>query len=373
MEIFRGKGTDRPYEATALKDEAEIHAILEDQAGFQIGGVDVFLIKSELSTRTGVRADLVGVAETGHVIITEIKQSGSGRKGSRTALVQALEYAADFRSQSYHDIAEEYNAFTEGATQSLRQAHAEYFDLTKPLREVDFTMATEPRLVLLAEHFEASDIDAARYLRDTNDVDITCVQVTPFEIDGDLLYGFETRLESKTDPSSPSRRASEKSLPWLTTQLEEAYYDRFGKMFGFDAPDQATERDEYFKGNRFISAAHHPDDLRYSFKMNVFDEPPRVEYGVSPTGHDRIEQIIDEHRDAIEEPHEFGGTKWRRVRGDESLKPILSEHSLDTVAPEVSETVSRVLWADERFQSTWESFLSMAEKWHQIIDEEMND
>ncbi|SFR97606.1 hypothetical protein SAMN05216559_1883 [Halomicrobium zhouii] len=371
MEIYPETGSDDLYEAVSLKSEGEIHSFLENHEGVQIGGIDVLYLQSELSTRTGVRGDLVGVAETGHVVVIELKQAGGGRKGSRTALVQALEYAADFRSKSYHDVAEEYDRFTNGTTESLRQAHANYFDLTDPLREVDFTTATEPRLLLLAEDFKASDIDAAGYLRDTNDVDITCVQVTPFEIDGMRLYGFETRLESKTEPSLPSRRASDESLPWLTTQLEKAYYKRFGETFEIESPDQATEREDYFKGNRFVSAAHHPNDLRYTFKVLVFDDSPRVEYGVSPTGQEHIERIIDDHQEVIDGSHAFKDTQWRRVRGSQPLQSTLRDSSLDIVAPEVSETIARVLWNDDQFQSTLELFFDMVEKWHQIIDDEL--
>lgn len=372
MELHAGSGTAGALETATLESEGEIHSFLEGHEGVQIGGVDTFLVNSELSTRTGVRGDLVGVAATGHIVIVELKQKGGGRKGSRTALVQALEYAADFRSRDYHEIADMYAAFGDGTPERFRQAHADYFGLTDPLREADFTMATAPRLVLLAEHFRPSDIDAARYLRDVNDVDITCVQVTPFEIDGKRFYGFEARLMSKTEPSAPSRRAREKSLPWLTMQLEEAYYTRFGQAFGLETAEQATDREGYFKGNHFVSAGHHPQTLIYSFNVGVFDGDARVKYGVSPRGHERIERIIDRHRDAIGETHGFKDTKYRRIRCSGSLQPILSDASLDTVAPEVSETVARVLWHDERFQSEWRSFLDMVERWHRIIDTELD-
>lgn len=142
----------------------------------------------------------------------ELKQAGSGRSGSRTALVQALEYAADFRAASYSRLAETYADYV-GSDRSLREDHAAYFDLTEPLAGRAFTMAAEPRLVLLAESFRASDIDAARYLRDANDVDITCVTLTPFEIGNERLYGFECRLESKTSPSRVARETTEMALP----------------------------------------------------------------------------------------------------------------------------------------------------------------
>lgn len=368
MEIHHERERGLEYRDAALASEGELHGFIEEKEGLSIGGIDTFLIDSERSTRTGVRADIVGIAETGHVVVVELKQSESGREGSRTALVQALEYAADFRSRSYRDLAAMYEEFSDDADRELRRAHADYFGLSDPLREVEFTFATEPRLVLLAEDFKPSDVDAARYLRDTNDVDITCVQVTPFEVDDTRFYGFETRLESKTEPTVPSRRAADEALPWLTARLEESYYERFGEKFGIEAPDQATERDGYYKGNRFVSASHHPDDLRYTFKLRVFDGPPRVEFGVSPTGHERLEQVVDEHRPAREDDLDFADTKWRRVRGDECLQPILADAELETVSPEISETVSRVLWNDDRFQSTWHDFLAMVEKWHEIFD-----
>jgi len=156
-------------------------------------------------------------------------------------------------------------------------------------------------------------------------------------------------------------------------RLEESYHERFGEEFGIDGPTQATEREGYFKGNRFVSADRHSAALRYSFNVIVFDGPPRVEYGVSPDGNERIEGIIDDHRGEIGEAHAFGGTNWLRVRGDQRLQPILSDGALETVAPEISETVSRVLWTDERFQSTWSLFCELVDKWHRIIDAKLDE
>lgn len=162
-----------------------------------LGGTEVFIINSEQSTRTGVRADILGLAETGHTVILELKQADGGRKGSRTALVQALEYAADFRSESYRALSEKFAAYANSDT-PLDVAHADYFNLDEPLSESTFTMATDPRIVLLAEHFEPSDIDAARYLRDAKDVDITCTEVTAYDVEANRVYAFECRLQSKT-------------------------------------------------------------------------------------------------------------------------------------------------------------------------------
>ena len=369
MEIHTG--TDRAYSPRSLEDEAEIHEFVEDHRGLSIGGIDVFLINSELSTRTGVRADIIGLAETGHVVVVELKQSAGGRGGSRTALIQALEYGADFRSRGYGDLERRYQDFT-GSSSTLREAHAAYFDLEKPLREIEFTMAVEPRLILLAEHFTAADIDAARYLRDTNDVDLTCVQVTPFEVDGARLYGFETRLESKTEPTVPSRRSGDESLPWLTNRLEESYFERFGDEFGLSSPTQSTEREEYRKGLRFVSAPDHPDDLRYTFKLGVFSDSPTVEFGVSPVGNETLEQIIEDHREEIDDEFTFKDTQWRRIRKEKSLKSVFDQKNIDTVSPEVSQTVSQILWEDDQFHEIVEEFLVMVEKWHEIFDAELS-
>jgi len=372
MDIHPDSGTRIQCREDVLENEGEIHAFIEDNEGISIGGIEVFLIGSELSTRTGVRADIVGLADTGHVVVIELKQSGTGREGSRTALVQALEYAADLRSWTYQDLAKMHEEFTDETANRLRNAHADYFDLSNPLREIEFTMATEPRLILLSEDFRASDIDAARYLRDTNNTDITCIQVTPFEIQGTRCYGLETRLESKTDPCTPSRRADEESLPWLTTQLEKSYYERFGEEFSIENPEQATERDGYYKGNRFVSASHYPDDLLYTFKAKVFSKSPKVEFGVSPRDHEKLLQIIEDNRDAIDDEFGFADTQWRRIRGDKTLHPIFSDVDIETISPEVSETISRLLWNDARFQSTWNSFLNMVEKWHRIFDNNLD-
>lgn len=371
MDIVSNTNDELLIQEETLESEGEIHDFIEKQVGISIGGIGIFLVNSERSTRTGVRADILGLAETGHPIVLELKQTGGGRKGSRTALVQALEYAADFRSEAYQDLAQTYTEYSR-SEQRLNVAHAEHFGLEEPLDRVKFTRATEPRIVLLAEQFKASDIDAARYLRDVNDVDITCIEVTPFEIEGVRAFGFETRLQSKTSPSVPLRRADDEALPWLVRRLEESFYERFGTEFDIATPEEATERETVYKGIRFVSAATHPDDLRYSAKLSVYDDPPKAEFGVSPDGHEDIERIIDQHKDAISADYRLKDRDWRRIRTEYSIESVLSDAQLDTVSPEVSGTIGRVLWESEEFQQMWRQFLDVVERWHTIIDSELS-
>ena len=88
-------------EPQELESEQELHDFITRHTGLQLGAVDTFLLGSEHTTRTGVRADVLGLAATGHPVIIKLKQARSGRKGSRTALTQALEYAADLRDGDY--------------------------------------------------------------------------------------------------------------------------------------------------------------------------------------------------------------------------------------------------------------------------------
>jgi hypothetical protein len=371
VDLYPADRDAKPLQPRSLTNEAELHSFVEQQSGLELGGLDLFIIDSEGSTRTGVRPDILGLTETGHLVVVELKQAGGGRSGARTALVQALEYAADFRAASYSRLAETHADYA-GSDQSLREAHAAYFDLTEPLAESAFTMAVEPRLVLLAESFEASDIDAARYLRDANDVDITCVAVTPFAAGDGRLYAFECRLESKTSPNRVDRETTETALPWLTRRLEEAYYDRFGDRFGIESVDAATEREAEYKSHRFVSAEGHPDALRYTFQVNAFDEKPDIDYGVSPDGHEAIEQIVDRNAAALGDDHELVDRNWRRIRPVETpgLESVLADAQIDVVSPVVDETVGRVLWNDDEFQRIWTEFLDLVETWHTIIDAE---
>lgn len=357
-------------EPQELESEQELHNFITRHTGLQLGAVDTFLIGSEHTTRTGVRADVLGLAATGHPVIIELKQAGSGRKGSRTALTQALEYAADVRDGDYTTYRNIYQAYSDTGT-SLQEAHAAYFDLDEPVEKAQFAMAQEPRLVLVAEQFKASDVDAARYLRDANNVDLTCIEVSPVRVNGDLVYGFEQRLASKRSPSLPGRHADDESIPWLTRKMEESYYQRFHERFDISTPAAATARDSFHKGHRFVSAPSHPDGLYYSVKLDIFSSPPEISFGVSPRGNQAIERAINANRDQISLT--FKNRKYRRIRGSADVSQVLEEAQLETISPEISESIGRVLWQSEPFQRSWNEFLNMVERWDDIIDSELDD
>lgn len=371
MDVLLSSPESTQIQQTEIQSERQLHKLIESQTGIRFGDVDVFMINSEESTRTGVRADILGVAETGHPVIIELKQAGGGRKGSRTALTQALEYAADFRSEGYQALSEKYQQSTDSEI-PLDEAHARYFSLTEKLSPQTFDMATEPRICLLAEQFRHSDIDAARYLRDANDVDISCLSVTAYTIEETLIYAFETRLETKQSPDTPLRDASQRSLPWLVRRLEESYHSRFGDMFEIATPQDASERQTCYKGTRFVSRPSHPEGLCYSLKSSVYDSA-KVEFGVSPRGNGPIETIIDRHSDTLMSGFERKERKYRRVRNmnGDSIETTLSDAQLERVSPEVSRTIGTVLWNSDEFQRIWSKFLDMVERWDRIIEDEL--
>lgn len=154
--------------------------------------------------------------------------------------------------------------------------------------------------------------------------------------------------------------------------MEQSYYERFGDEFSINSPAEATERGRFHKGSWFVSRPSLSDHLRFSSKFGVYDEPPRFEYGVSPDGNERLEEVVDANTDALSENHKHRNRNWRRIRGEVKLGSVLADAQLTTVTPEVGETIGRVLWTSDEFQGVWADFLDMVEQWDAILNEELH-
>jgi hypothetical protein len=129
-----------------LKSEAAVESWLTKDSGVMIGGIDVFVIHQQGVTDEGQKYDVVGVDKKGNTVTIELKHNRSPRK----IIAQAFEYAADHHQweQPYATLERRYQKYT-GGNQSLRQAHADYFDLDNPRTEAAFN--SDQRIVLLLD------------------------------------------------------------------------------------------------------------------------------------------------------------------------------------------------------------------------------
>ena len=157
----------------------------------QLVGEELLVLTNEYSgfDKTKERLDILCLDRAGKVVIVELKREDSGK----TVEFQALRYAAycsnltladvvllrrDFLSSSHVDTSEE----------SVREEILSFIE-NDEFEEID----DKPRIIIIAKEFRPEVMATITWLRRFS-LDISCVRLTPYEINSDLIGLVSTTL-----------------------------------------------------------------------------------------------------------------------------------------------------------------------------------
>ena len=151
-------------------------------------GEPLKIVASQLAgfDRTHDRVDLLALDENGKLVVVEIKRDDS----SSSQDLQGLRYAAYCSALTAEQVVGLYRAYERAErTRELASNEArkelEDFIHTESLDALDEDDV--PRLILVATGFQVGVTNTALWLRRNSDLDITCVQVQPYEINGEIV------------------------------------------------------------------------------------------------------------------------------------------------------------------------------------------
>jgi alkylated DNA nucleotide flippase Atl1 len=136
--------------------------------------------------RTLDRLDLLALDQKGKLVVVEIKRDDS----SSSQDLQALRYAAYCSALTAEQVVDLYRTYEraerghELAATEARRDLEDFIggDSLDALDEDDC-----PRMILVATGFPVGVTNTALWLRRNSDLDITCVQVQPYEINGEIV------------------------------------------------------------------------------------------------------------------------------------------------------------------------------------------
>jgi alkylated DNA nucleotide flippase Atl1 len=205
---FIEPATFKALEAEELKD---IERWIKREP--EILGEEIRILASQFSNwnKTSDRPDLLGLDRAGKLVVIEIKRDGSGRDQD----LQAIRYASYVSTLSSDKVIELYQAYR-------AREHGEEVSLAEATEELEAFVYGEdgiasldeddsPRLVLVAAKFRPGVTSTVLWLRRSFDVDISCVQVEPYELNGEIVLtsttliplpeaaDFEVRMQSKRE------------------------------------------------------------------------------------------------------------------------------------------------------------------------------
>ena len=195
-------------------------------------GEPLLVVTSEFSNfdRTAERLDVLAVDTRGSLTVVELKRSAVGT----AAELQALRYAAYCSTLSLQAVAEmlaEYESARTGTPLSPEEAGRRIRAFVNDPEFVE--LDDRPRIILGAEEFPPEITATVLWLREFG-VDISCVRLRPYRVEGELLLdsavliplpearAYQIRRAEK-EAAAPRPRAREVIPPeeYLATASEE--------------------------------------------------------------------------------------------------------------------------------------------------------
>jgi alkylated DNA nucleotide flippase Atl1 len=182
-------------------------------------GEDLKIVASQFSgfDKTRDRPDLLALDRAGKLVVVEIKRDDSGTGQD----LQALRYAAYVSTFTADQVIGLYRAYeSEEHDRNLTAAEArkelEDFVATESLDDLDED--EQPRIVLVAGRFQVGVTNTALWMTRNFGLDITCVQLTPYQLNGEIVLAssiliplpeaadFEVRLQEKRRKATVRRQ-----------------------------------------------------------------------------------------------------------------------------------------------------------------------
>ncbi|HET7323333.1 MAG TPA: hypothetical protein VFJ06_03280 [Halococcus sp.] len=350
------------FEPTTLSSEWELEEQLSVVPGMTIGGIDVFYAHRQGITDDGKKYDIVGFDANGNTVTIELKHDRS----PRTMVAQALGYAANHYAlkQPYKSFERRFRQYT-GRTGSLRDAHADYFDLDEPLSESVFN--TGQRIILIAGRFSDHTLNIVEYLQQKGH-DITCVEYDVFvEGDEQILLTQPVLLPKsvvKTSSSSKVTLKKKRRHP-LYREVFDRVFDSIRDTLADSKLEQRSDllRRPFDESNELnVRSLHsdHPSEFFYDFK--VIPESGKLMLRLSPKD-DTAKEIVSTYRNDLADGFEYNGEKrtWGAVVKRTDISHLTADMDWDKITPE--EIAERLL-EDETVLEFIDEYVAMIERWH---------
>ncbi|MDQ4124627.1 MAG: hypothetical protein M3134_03365 [Actinomycetota bacterium] len=179
------------FAALGMSERGDLQRLLRDD--LSPVGDDLLVIAEEFGEWEDARRriDLLAIDRSGRLVVIELKRVESGGHMD----LQAIRYAAMVSSMDFDDVAETF------ARHLRRHRPAEADDATRLLNEFlgaddesEATVSTDVRIVLVAPDFGREITTTVLWLNGFEGMDIRCVRVVPYEIEGRILLDVEQVL-----------------------------------------------------------------------------------------------------------------------------------------------------------------------------------
>jgi alkylated DNA nucleotide flippase Atl1 len=205
------------FQALQAREVQEIERWLKQEPG--VMGEDLKIVASQFSgfDKTKDRPDLLALDRAGKLVVVEIKRDDSGNGQD----LQALRYAAYVSTFTAEQVTGLYRAYEaqendRAITSAEARTELEDFISNESLDALDED--EQPRIVLAAGRFQVGVTNTALWMTRNFGLDITCVQLTPYQLNGEIVLAssiliplpeaadYEVRLQEKRRKANTRRQ-----------------------------------------------------------------------------------------------------------------------------------------------------------------------
>ena len=174
------------FQALNAREVQEIERWLKHEPG--VMAEPLKLVASRLAgfDKTLDRLDLLALDRNGKLVVIEIKRDDS----SKSQDLQALRYAAYCSALTAEQVVGLYRTYE----RSERGRHLSAAEARKELEDFIRTESLDaldeddrPRMILVATGFQVGVTNTTLWLLRNSELDVTCVQVRPYEVNGEIV------------------------------------------------------------------------------------------------------------------------------------------------------------------------------------------
>lgn len=160
----------------------------------EVLGEELLVVTTQFAgfDKTKERSDILALDRAGRLVVIELKRDTSGSRQD----LQALRYAAYCATLSLDDLLDLYaqHHSTSIARVSNEDALARFEEHVTEGSLDTIDEDTRPRIMLVAKSFQVEVTATVLWLRESWDMDISCIELVPYTLDDKLLLTSSVRI-----------------------------------------------------------------------------------------------------------------------------------------------------------------------------------
>jgi hypothetical protein len=216
----------KTYTETTLKKQNILEKDLEHwvESLPDILGEELLIITTEYDKfdKTNERFDILAVDKDGTLVVIELKRDDSGKYAD----LQAIKYAAYCSNLTLDDVIKMYLEYQREKGIELTEQQAQE-QIEEFIDNDDFEQFSDrPRIILVSKEYKPEVTASVLWLRKFG-IDITCVKLTPYEMDKDTIVFESTILIPLPEAKDFIIQTEKKEQAESTSTLTQEKYNEF--------------------------------------------------------------------------------------------------------------------------------------------------